>query len=257
MKAHTWPAWAPEAGVPVELWAWIGQAAEAGLRGGGRAVAVFDADGTLWAGDVGEHQLRRAEEDGLLVAPPGSASVFDAYQERCSRDTTAGYAWAAEAFAGLSEATVRACAARTWAAHRALALEPAWAIVTALASLGVEVWIVSASNRWVIEEAARDRGLPPERVIAMTVPSTGGVVGSRAEHPSPNGAGKVECIEARVGVRPILAFGNSVHDAAMLRAATRGVLVYATTEREPDPPGEVVELARAHGWARLNVPTPT
>lgn len=248
----SWPDWQPALGVPADVWAAVGEAARLGLSAGVRAVATFDADGTLWSGDVGERHLRVAEREGLVSSSAPHDTLFAAYLERCAEDTSAGYAWAASVFAGLPVQRVRASAALTWSEHRHLELAPVWSIVSALEGAGVEVWIVSASNRWVIEAAGAEHGIGPERVIAMTVQCDDGVVGPEVEHPRPNGPGKQTAIEATIGVTPCVAFGNSRHDAAMLRGARLGVLVHAAADGDPEP--ALADLASSEGWCQLAVP---
>ena len=57
----------------------------------------------------------------------------------------------------------------------------------------------------------------------------------------PSGEGKARALRARLGERAIdAAFGNSVHDAAMLRMARQAFAIQPTAELE--------EIAHAQGW---------
>ncbi|MGM0576364.1 MAG: HAD family hydrolase [Myxococcota bacterium] len=247
-----WPPWTPASGTSPEVWGGVGEATG---DSAGRRVAVFDADGTLWAEDVGDVHLRVLEERGLIRSPPGEPGVFDAYLRLCRQDPGAGYAFAVEVMAGLSEDVVRETAREAWARHRDRLLEPVTRLLRTLGRVDVEVWVVSASNRWVVEAAAVDAlGLSPDRVVAMACDVVDGRLTGEVIEPRPNGPGKVEAIREWIGVRPRLAFGNSLHDADMLDDAARGVLVRA--HREPATPplsGDLAARRAAGGWLVLPV----
>jgi phosphoserine phosphatase len=221
----------------------------------GRAVAVFDADGTLWGDDLGERHLRVLEARELVTPSPGYGSVIEEYEARCREDTDAGYSWAVTSMAGLHEGDAVGTAVLAWAAHRHLVPQAIRDLFTWLGSLEIEVWLVSASNRWAIETAAAELGVPPERVIAMSMDVVDGQLGGAAHRPLCNGAGKAELIEQRIGEVPLLAVGNSRHDMAMLRQAELGVVV-RLSGAEGELPAVCPELrasAQVEGWFELDL----
>lgn len=222
---------------------------------GGRAVAVFDADGTLWGDDLGDRHLGVLEARGMVVAGPDYGSVFEEYEARCRLDTDAGYAWAVSSMAGLNEGDAIGTSVLAWAAHRHLVPEAIRELLTWLEASGVEVWLVSASNRWVIETAAAELGVPPERVIAMSMDIVHGQLDGEVHRPLSNGPGKARLIEQRIGVRPLLAVGNSRHDLAMLKQAYLGAVVRLSGENGQLPAvcPELRAAARAHGWFELDL----
>jgi phosphoserine phosphatase len=113
------------------------------------------------------------------------------------------------------------------------------ALVEELRGDGVDIWAVSSTNNWVIEEGVRRFGIPADRVLAARVKVTDGVV-TDVLLDVPTDEGKVAAL-ARVGVRaPDAVFGNSVHDAAMLAIARRAFPVNPT-------PG-LVERSAQKGW---------
>src|SRR5262249_607092 len=94
------------------------------------------------------------------------------------------------------------------------------ALVKELRGVGVEIWSVSSTNNWVVEEGVRRFGIPANRVLAAEVEVKDGVVTDLLVD-VPTDEGKVAAL-ARVGVRaPDAVFGNSVHDADMLAIARR------------------------------------
>jgi phosphoserine phosphatase len=112
-------------------------------------------------------------------------------------------------------------------------------LVDELRGKGVEIWAVSSTNNWVIEEGVRRFGIPAERVLAACVQVKNGVV-TDVIRDVPTDAGKVVAL-ARVGVtRPDAVFGNSVHDAAMLEIARRAFPV--------NPSPALAERSAQEGW---------
>ena len=80
-----------------------------------RAMALFDADGTLWREDVGEAFLRHLISLGWVQLPDGS-DPYEAYERAVDRDRATGYAYAAQLQAGLDVERVEAEARRFAAA---------------------------------------------------------------------------------------------------------------------------------------------
>jgi phosphoserine phosphatase len=112
-------------------------------------------------------------------------------------------------------------------------------LVDELRAKGVEIWAVSSTNNWVIEEGVRRFGIPAERVLAACVHVKDGVV-TDVIRDVPTDAGKVAAL-ARVGVTsPDAVFGNSVHDAAMLEIARRAFPV--------NPTPALAERSAQEGW---------
>ena len=112
-------------------------------------------------------------------------------------------------------------------------------LVAELQRKGAEIWAVSSTNNWVIEEGVQRFGIPPERVLAASVQVNVGVVTDMFLD-VPSDAGKVAAL-ARVGViTPDAVFGNSVHDAAMLEIARRAFPV--------NPTPELAERSVQEGW---------
>jgi phosphoserine phosphatase len=113
--------------------------------------------------------------------------------------------------------------------------------------VGIEVFLVSASPRAVVEEAARTLGLDEAHVVAATPLFEGNVMRAAVELPIPYGAGKVTCLRKRIGQRPLYAaFGDNAFDVPLLRAALVPVAVRPKrplVEKAADVDG-LVRLAR-------------
>jgi phosphoserine phosphatase len=143
-------------------------------------------------------------------------------------------------YAGLREQELREAAARyvrKFVQPRIFA--EMTALVAALKQAGVEIWAVSSTNKWVVAEGVRDFGIPEERILAAEVRVTGGLITSEILD-VPTDEGKAVTLR-RVGItRPDAAFGNSIHDLAMLQAARNPFPV--------NPSQELLEAAAKNGW---------
>ena len=218
---------------------------------GGRKVAVFDADGTLWADDVGERHLRVLSATRSPGASAGAPTPFEAYRRTCAEDLDRGYRLGCQLLAGLTEEQVFVSCRRAWAEHRHLLFSYVGHAFEWLRANDVEIWVVSASDRWIIEIALGEFGLGAERIIAGAVRLSEGRLTRQIEEPFPNGQGKVARIHAHIGVQPMLAFGNSAHDFPMLADARDAILVLDPTK----PSSELREQAASRGWLALEPTT--
>jgi len=112
-------------------------------------------------------------------------------------------------------------------------------VVAALQQAGVDIWAVSSTCDWVIEEGVKRFGIPANRVLAARVEVVDGIVTNRILD-VPTDQGKVDSL-VRAGISaPDAVFGNSVHDAAMLAIARRAFPV--------NPTPALVERSAAEGW---------
>jgi phosphoserine phosphatase len=112
-------------------------------------------------------------------------------------------------------------------------------LVEELRAKGVEIWAVSSTNNWVIEEGVKRFGIPADRVLAARVRVKDGVV-TDAIVDVPTDEGKVASLRRAGVTAPDAVFGNSVHDAAMLAIAKRAFPV--------NPSAALVERSAQEGW---------
>lgn len=210
---------------------------------------AFDADGTLWEGDVGtdlfeaflaargarpevEAALRReAETFGVSVSGGGAHEVASALYAAFNAETypeDRAFAMMAWAFAGWLEEDVVAFAEQVLEARRIGArVRPELVRVLDWArSRGLGVFVVSASPRVIVERGVGRLGIAPDRVFAMTPAVRGGRVEPELCAPPTYGDGKIRALERALPSLPVLAaFGDSAYDAAMLRIARVPVAV--------------------------------
>ena len=204
-------------------------------------LAVFDCDGTLWTNNSGEDFFYSSMEQGLVSKEVVNWAKprYDDYrkgmvgeEEMCGEMTTM--------YAGLSVKQMEEAAARFFAA----VVKPNYfaemlALTTALAAEGCELWAVSSTNEWVIREGIKDYRIPASNVIAATARIEAGIV-TRDLTRMPSGEGKAVGIRELIRRQPDMVFGNSVHDAAMMRLGKQAFAV------NPNP--DLEALASAQSW---------
>ena len=204
-------------------------------------VAVFDCDGTLWSGDAGSGFMNWTVETGLVSRE--ATDWIDARYRGYLKGEVSEVAICGEMvqmYQRLREDEMRRAAKTFFASQIERNIFPEMmALVEELRGKGVDVWAVSSTNNWVIEEGVRRFGIPAERVLAACVEVKDGVV-TDVLRDVPTDEGKVAAL-ARVGVTtPDAVFGNSVHDAAMLAIALRAFPV--------NPTPALVERSSKEGW---------
>jgi HAD superfamily phosphoserine phosphatase-like hydrolase len=205
------------------------------------SVAVFDCDGTLWSGDAGSTFMKWTIETGLVSRE--ITDWIDARYRGYLRGEVSEVAICGEMvqmYQRLREDEIRRAAKVFFESRIERNIFPEMlALVDELRSKGVEIWAVSSTNNWVIEDGVRRFGIPAERVLAARVEVRDGVV-TDVIRDVPTDEGKVAAL-ARVGVTaPDAVFGNSIHDAAMLAMARRAFPV--------NPTPALVERSLREGW---------
>lgn len=183
-----------------------------------------DADETLWAGDVGDEVVLLASR-GVAPWPAGSAD-FAAYQAHMAGE---GYADACRQCAVTLAAVAAEPARAALQPHLDRVPSRQWLVDALLRAQdrGVQVWIVSASPRPVVQWTAVPRGFRADRVIGIDA------VDGKAVEPAPVGHGKVAAWRQLGLPAPDVALGDSKWDGPLLASARRGfLLAKASAERQ-------------------------
>jgi phosphatidylglycerophosphatase C len=209
--------------------------------GAGRCVC-FDADGTLWRGDVGEDLLRFLVANDRLPAYPGERDLYARYERLHHANPPNAYAFSVEAMAGIEEATLNTWCREFFAQRFLGRLFPfARPLLDAFAAAGYTPWIVSASPRWIVEAGAQALGV--KNVIAVDCELEGGKLSRLVKQPVPAGQGKVAQLKA-LGLSPVFAAGNGDLDQPMLEFAAAQMVVAPFD----DEGNQLVRTAQARGW---------
>ncbi|WP_254064739.1 HAD family phosphatase [Granulicella sp. S156] len=204
-------------------------------------IAVFDCDGTLWSGDAGSSFMRWTMDTGLLSRE--ATDWLNSRYAEYKRGTVSELAICGEMvqiYHGLRESELRRAAATFFRDHIERNIFPEMLeLVTALQRDGVEIWAVSSTCDWVIEEGVQRFNIPANRVLAARVAIDNGRASERLLD-VPTDEGKVASLKLAGITAPDAVFGNSVHDAAML-AIARGAFPV-------NPSGELVQRSVEEKW---------
>jgi phosphoserine phosphatase len=204
-------------------------------------LAVFDCDGTLWSGDVGEGffdwEMKRGVVSDEIVQ--GMRSRYAEYKAgKVSEDDMCGEM--VTMHKGLREAEVLRLARQYFDENFVSRIFPEMRrLVAELQASGCDVWAVSSSNEWVIREAMPHVGISQEKILAAAVEIEDGVVTDRLIR-VPSGIGKPKAILEVIGRPPDAGFGNSKWDTEMLAISRYAVAV------NPNP--DLEQVARQRGW---------
>ena len=197
------------------------------------AIAVFDCDGTLWAGDSGADFFYWEMEQGY-IAPEIVPAIQHRYNEYLAGrvDELAICGEMIQINKGVEDARLRRAAVEFFGKFVAPRIFPEMLELTGqLAAQGCKVWAVSSTNHWVVEAGAAAFGIPAERVLAATLAVEDGLVTDRLLR-VPTGELKQTAIE-EVIARPVDAvFGNSMHDYAMLEKARDAYAIHPNRDLE-------------------------
>jgi HAD superfamily phosphoserine phosphatase-like hydrolase len=204
-------------------------------------LAVFDCDGTLWAGDAGERffdwELRR----GLLpddVAHWVRTRYSDYKARKVSEEQMCGEM--VTIHSGLAESEVQQAAVQFFDENFVSQIFPEMReLIRRLQGSGCDVWAVSSTNEWVIRAAMKHFGIDEKKILAAAVEIDAGRITGRLIR-VPSGEGKPRAIREVIGKDPDAAFGNSRWDADMLAITRYGFAV------NPNP--DLEKRARENGW---------
>jgi HAD superfamily phosphoserine phosphatase-like hydrolase len=183
-------------------------------------VAAFDCDGTLWFGDSGMKFMYWEIEESLIPSSVATWMLrrYDDYMAgRVSEDDICGEM--VQLHRGIEEKKVREFASRFVKSNVMPHFFPEMkTLVRKLREQGCEIWAVSSTNNWVIEEAVKEVGIPAERVLAVRVDVEAGIVTDRLGEMT-SGPGKARALRGVLTKSLDVSFGNSIFDLEMLELA--------------------------------------
>ncbi|GAC1419981.1 MAG: hypothetical protein NVSMB62_13400 [Acidobacteriaceae bacterium] len=204
-------------------------------------VAVFDCDGTLWSGDAGSGFMFWSIDQGLLSRE--ATDWLDRRYRAYKRGEVSELAICGDmvqVYHGLRESEMRAAAAEFFRARIEPNIFPEMlTLVRQLQARGTDIWTVSSTCDWVIEEGVRRFGICYNRVLSARVSVHEGMV-TNILLDVPTDEGKVASLLRSGVTSPDAVFGNSIHDAAMLSIARRAFPV--------NPTPALVDRAAERNW---------
>lgn len=173
--------------------------------------AIFDLDGTLIHGDIGESVLRRLGAAGHRNAvTDGIDDLWAHYRNIASYEGQCRFA--AEALAGLSVGEIERFVDDAFAGGDVSPVAATCELAHAI-SRRHRVWILTGSAELLGRAAAPRLGITHAVGLRIS-PQTG-----QALTPITCGEGKVRATWTWFGKRPVFAIGDSPHDLPLLRLA--------------------------------------
>jgi len=199
----------------------ISQGLDQELKNHSRAIAAFDADGTLWDIDMGESFFKWQINNCDLSDLP--ADPWKHYRDwKASGDPRPAYLWLAQINSGISLAQVR-----EWAEQAVQSLEPLpifedqKKLIEWLLQNKVEVFVVTASVKWAVEPGAKRLGLDFEHVLGVATETKNHLVTKSQDGLITYKEGKAEALLQKTKQKPFLACGNTTGDLALLQSASQ------------------------------------
>lgn len=126
--------------------------------------------------------------------------------------------------------------------HRGLRSRPALrALMAAGRMAGTTSWVISATNEWAVEQAARDFGVDAAQVVGNRTVVANGRITSTRNRPVTWRHGKVHALEQETTQRPRLAVGDSWTDFELLDYAESAIVIDRGDQ-------QLVDAARERGW---------
>ena len=194
-------------------------------------LAVFDCDGTLWAGDAGFGFFDWELSRGLVpddVVRWARARYVDYLAGKVSEDDMC--AEMVTINRGLTVADVKRAAEEFFEHKMAGEFFPEMKdLVFRLQDIGCEVWAVSSTSEWVIQAGMKHLSIPASRILAAAVVVEDGKVTDKIIR-IPSGKGKPQAIREVIARTPDAVFGNSIWDADMLEIARHPFVINPTPE---------------------------
>ncbi len=194
-------------------------------------LAVFDCDGTLWAGDAGfgffDWELTRGLVSDDVVR--WARSRYEDYlagtvseDDMCAEMVTINR--------GLAVSDVTRAAGEFFEEKMLSGFFPEMKdLVFRLQDIGSEIWAVSSTSEWVIQAGMKHFGIPANRILAAAVAVDGGKVTDKVIR-VPSGIGKPQAIRDVIARTPDAVFGNSIWDVDMLEIARHPFVINPTPE---------------------------
>ena len=204
----------------------------------GPRVAVFDADGVLWRGDVSEDFTRWMIERGHF-----DDALWDWYSRVNAADPAAACLAMLEFYTCMPVERLAAHVSEFWRTGGERAwIEPAVRTLRRLEAQGFSVYVVSGTPRPVLEPLVEHLPVRVDHILALELEVDADGQATGGHHGVVTcGTGKAQALRDRTAAPVYLAAGNSVLDVEILRLSddVRWVI---------KPDAKLREVAVREGW---------
>lgn len=218
-------------------------------------IAVFDADGTIWAKDINNLFLNYQLENNIRDLK----DLLDPlYGDEKHRGRRCGQFVCRQAGLSLKDLKQQFKAALK---SQDLTVFPFQRdLMEYLKQKAIRIFIVTASMQWLVEEAVQLFCLPVDRVLGVRVKLKRGVLTDQLIPPLTFGEGKKQVFLRETGDKtPLFAAGNSPSDCPLMEMASVTLTVHSASKEDTENfPLEVKmkQLAQKKGWLLLDYSSP-
>ena len=216
---------------------------------------AFDADGTLWPGDVGRSFFQFLIQKKFLIDKfPEPQKTFNLLLQKNGRKTA--LSWLAQMLAGVKLTNIQSWVKLFFKEQPLTVFLIQKHLVDLLHSEKVPVYIVSSSIQWVLEEALKKFHIPKKRIIGVCTKIQNGIITDQLIQPPPIKEEKIKALhKITSGKNPFLSAGNTTADLSLLEAASGLQLVISSAKQKDSnyvSERELLQIAKNKGWAYLN-----
>ncbi|OFZ16476.1 MAG: hypothetical protein A2Z20_09935 [Bdellovibrionales bacterium RBG_16_40_8] len=214
-------------------------------------IAAFDADGTLWNMDLGEHFFEYQIRNKLLPNLP--KNPWNTYWEMQKESPPKAYLWLAQINSGQTESNVR-----KWAQMAFAEINPVpvfsliHEIIKHLQKRSVKIYVITASIKWAVEPGAKFLGIEQDNVIGIKTQVQKGIITDQLDGSITWRDGKVAgLLNATSGKHPFFAAGNTMGDFALLESATHLQFVNCAATKDHhnyETEQKLLSQAKERGW---------
>jgi len=184
--------------------------------------AIFDMDGTLIKGDLGEAVLQRILKQkerplsSIVQKALGTEDPWKTYQKICEEDFCYGGDLAAQALCGWSGKEIENMVEDAFLQGDVQLVPEVVALAQKLLPHH-QVWILTGSARVIGQSLGNRIGI--QHVVGMELEQKEGVFTDTLIPPCTCGKGKVEAAQALISAHPVFSIGDSPSDLPLLRTA--------------------------------------
>ncbi len=215
-------------------------------------IAVFDADGTLWPGDIGESFFKFQIENKLAPGLKGIKDPWKQYKKLEETNPFEAYSNLLTINEGLHWSEMRRQTRSFISSGFDSISKPMFDLLQTLQKNRFAIWICSASMRWVLESLLECRGLCHVKLIGFEAQlDKKGRISNRIQWPMPYGEGKKEALSVRLKYPPLMSFGNSMGDFKLLEWAELLPMVIRYSPFNPlniKTETQIATIAHSRGW---------
>ena len=209
-------------------------------------LVAMDADGTLWPEDVNNHLIAYQKKKSLReledVLDPAYQAEGERYK-RCELFVKKQAGFSIKEFQFHCRSTVEERPLHVFPFQKEL--------LSYLKRQGLKIFIVTASIKWLVEEAVKIYKLPVEGVLGLETKLKKGILTKEIIRPAPLSTFKGEVfLKFNQGKKCFLAGGNTPSDMPILRMAKCPFVVHSAKPKTENFDGEskLKKTALANNW---------